>query len=524
MTTPEAPAAPAPGGPLGAGAGAGARGRRLVAVVGRPNVGKSSLVNRVVGRRVAIVEETPGVTRDRHELEAEWAGMPFTIVDTGGWMAGGGALDRQVSAQAERAMREADLVLFVADASVGVTAEDEAVAARLRRSPVPVLLVANKVDSAQREPDAWALAKLGMGDPWMLSALHGRGAGDLLDEVVRLLGTEPADRAESVQDSGPPDGAEPVQDSGPADGAEPAQDSGPPDGAGPRQGEPSDDRGADSVPSVALVGRPNVGKSTLFNRLIRDERSVVHDMPGTTRDAIDTVVETEAGAIRFIDTAGLRRAVRTGDAPEYYSLVRALQAIDRADVALLLIDATEGVTNQDQRLAERVDASGSPIVIVLNKWELLDAAARADVRDQVADRLGFLSYAPVLKVSALTGLGVHRLSGALSASLQAYSRRVPTRELNLVVQAAQAAHAAPGGRVLYAVQGATDPPTFTLFTDRKLPPTYLRFLERRIREHFALGPTALKIRVRSRSDKAPPRRPGPPRSRPQGRHVAGGTR
>ena len=435
-------------------------GTPVVAVVGRPNVGKSTLVNRIVGRREAIVEERPGVTRDRKVLEAEWNGRRFTLVDTGGWLANDDPLDRQVSAQAERAIAEADLLLVVVDAVVGATDEDDRVARLLRRSGKPALLVANKVDSHNRESDAWSFTRLGLGDPWVVSALHGRGVGDLLDEVIGLLPDEPE-----------------------------------PDEVGPG---PAPDDGPGEPPSVAIVGRPNVGKSTLFNRLVGDERSVVHDMPGTTRDAIDTLIETEDGPLRLIDTAGMRRKSRNSEGPEYYSLVRALRAIDRADAAVLVIDAADGVTSQDQRLAERIDAAGSPVVILLNKWETIGAEAREDVSEQLADRLSFLGYAPVLKVSARTGLGVHKLLPALGQAIDAYHRRIPTAELNKVVQAAQAAHASPTGRVLYATQGATDPPTFTLFTSRALPQTYLRYLERKIREHFGFGPTPLKLRVRRR--------------------------
>ncbi|MDQ2826431.1 MAG: ribosome biogenesis GTPase Der [Actinomycetota bacterium] len=428
----------------------------LVAIVGRPNVGKSTLVNRIVGRREAIVEEQPGVTRDRKELESDWRGRRFLLVDTGGWMAGDDALDAQVSRQAERAIKAADVVLFVVDAVVGITEEDDQVAALLRRVKRPVIVVVNKVDSEHRDAEAWNFARLGLGDPMAVSALHGRQVGDLLDQVVDHL---------------PPPGA----DEGPADD--------------------EDSR----IPSVAVVGRPNVGKSTLFNRLIGDDRSVVHDQPGTTRDSIDTVVETPDGPIRFIDTAGMRRKSRIDEGTEYYSLVRALQTVDRANTALLVIDASEGVTHQDQRLAERIDIAGSPVLIVLNKLDLLDAAARADISEQVDDRLAFLGYAPVLKISALTGKGVHRLLPALQEAIEAYHRRIPTRELNEVIQAAQAAQPAPGARVLYATQGATEPPTFTLFANRALPPTYLRYMERRIREHFGFGPTPLKLRVRRRT-------------------------
>jgi GTPase len=356
------------------------------------------------------------------------------------------------------AVRTADLVLFVVDATVGSTAEDEAVAALLRRARRPVLVVANKVDSEQREPDVWDFVSLGLGDPMGVSALHGRSTGDLLDEVVARLPETSDDDEVTVEDAK-----------------------------------------GDVPPGVAIVGRPNVGKSTLFNRLIGDDRSIVHDRPGTTRDTVDTIVETEDGPIRFVDTAGMRRKSRVDDGPEYFSLVRALQAIDGADAAMLVIDATEGVTHQDQRLAERIDAAGSPVLIVLNKWELVPTEAREGVLADVSDRLAFLAYAPVLRISARTGLGTHKLLPALQEAIDAYHRRIPTRELNELIQEAQRAHPSPGGRVLYATQGATDPPTFTLFTTRTMAPTYLRYLEHQIREKFAFGPTPLKLRVRRRS-------------------------
>jgi GTP-binding protein len=433
----------------------------VVAVVGRPNVGKSTLVNRIVGRREAIVQEKPGVTRDRKVIEAEWVGREFTLVDTGGWLAADATtLDGKVSKQSERAIADADAILFVVDTMVGITDEDDRVAGLLRRSKTPVIVVANKADTDRRELDAWEFGRLGLGDPWPISALHGRGTGDMLDALVAQL-PEPT-----------------------------------PEVDGPVEIEEGD--GADAA--VAIVGRPNVGKSTLFNRLIGEDRAVVHDLPGTTRDTIDTVVETEDGNIRFVDTAGMRRKSRVDDGTEYYSFVRALQAIDRADAALLVIDATEGVTHQDQRLAERIDVAGSPVVLVLNKWDLLgDAEEREVVSVDMADRLGFLGYAPVLKVSAKTGLGVHKLMPAIAQAIEAYHRRVPTRALNQLIQEAQAAHPAPQAKILYATQGATDPPTFTLFTNRTLPAPYLRYLERRIREHFGFGPTPLKLRVRQRS-------------------------
>jgi GTP-binding protein len=428
----------------------------VVAVIGRPNVGKSTLVNRIVGRRDAIVEELPGVTRDRKSFDGEWQGTEFTVVDTGGWLPGGSSLDAKVSAQSERAVREADAVILVVDVTVGVTEEDSSVAEWLRRAKRPVLLVANKVDSEARRAEIWAFVSLGLGEPFAVTALHGLGTGDLLDELVKHF----------------PE-------------AEPRED---------------DVEVTNDIPGVAIVGRPNVGKSTLFNRLIGDERAVVHDMPGTTRDAIDTVVETDDGPIRFIDTAGMRRRSKVDDGTEYYSVVRALRAVDDADIALLVIDATEGVTHQDQRLAERVDASGCPIVVLLNKWELLDTEQRLDMANQVEDRLRFISTAPVLRISAKGGKGVHKLLPVLSGAIEDYQRRVPTREVNKVIQAAQAAQPAPGGaRVLYATQGAAEPPTFTLFANRELPPTYLRYLEGRLREDLSLGSTPVKLRVRRRS-------------------------
>ena len=447
----------------------------VVAVVGRPNVGKSTLVNRILGRREAIVEPRPGVTRDRKAVEAEWQGRSFTLLDTGGWSATGDTLDAKVSAQAERAVREADAVLFVVDASVGLTDDDAQVARVLYGADVPVLVVANKIDHPRQADSAWELLGLGLGTPHQVSALHGRGTGDLLEELMARL-----DGATSQQGG-----------------------SGAPDGDAPGTVSDQADSGLQAVAaeafSVVLVGRPNAGKSTLFNRLIGEDRSIVHDLPGTTRDAIDTLIETDEGPVRFIDTAGMRRRARIDSAPEYYSLVRALRAVDSADVALLVVDASVGVTHQDQRLAERVDAAGCPVVILLNKWDRIDTEARRDLGRDVSDRLGFLGDPPVLRISALSGRGVARLWPSLSEAVAQYRTRIPTRRVNEVVRAAQSAHPAPGGaRVLYATQVATDPPTFTLFANRTLPRTYLRYIERMLREHFDLGSTALKFRVRRR--------------------------
>ena len=437
----------------------------VVAIVGRPNVGKSTLVNRFAGGRQAIVEAQPGVTRDRKELVAEWAGRTFRVVDTGGWLAGGGDLDQEVSRQAERAVAQADVIILVVDVTVGITEEDALVASLLRGAAPPAVVVVNKVDDGSRESDAWAFTQLGLGDPHAVSALHGRGSGDLLDAVVAAL---------------PPVAPPPTRSD-----AEPETE--------PEKGPFS----------IAIVGRPNVGKSTLFNRLVGDERAVVHDEPGTTRDSIDTVIETEDGPLRFVDTAGMRRRSRIDEPTEYYSLVRALESVDRADAALLVIDATAGVTHQDQRLAERVDAAGTAAIVVLNKWDLTDADERRDVLQQAADRLEFLAYAPLVKVSALTGRNLRYVLPALREAEAAYHRRVPTAALNRVITDAQQRQPPPvvrkrRPRVLYATQGAADPPTFTFFATHKLPQTYLRYLEHRIRDAFDLGPTPVKIRVRLR--------------------------
>ncbi|MEM7341813.1 MAG: ribosome biogenesis GTPase Der [Actinomycetota bacterium] len=440
--------------------------RPRVVIVGRPNVGKSTLLNRVIGRREAIVEERPGVTRDRKEVEADWAGRFFTLVDTGGWLARGSDLENKVSRQSESALDDADVVLFVVDAMVGVTDEDEQMARRLRGTDLPLLVVANKIDDSSHQAVIWDLVALGLGDPYPVSSLHGRGVGDLLDAVVDVLPEEAgAGRAGENGTGVDPDDAE------------------------------------ERIFSIALVGRPNVGKSTLFNRLIGEERSVVHDMPGTTRDTVDTVVETEHGPIRFLDTAGMRRRSRIDEDTEYYSVVRALRSVDTADVALLVIDATEGITGQDQRLAERVDAAGCPIVVVLNKTDLINTEQREALSVQMTRKLGFLPEVPSHRISALSGRGVQKLVPSMGIAIDAYQTRAPTRKVNDIIRAAQQAQPAPGGaRVLYATQGATDPPTFTLFANRTIPDSYMRYLERKLREAFDFGPTPIKLRVRRRSE------------------------
>ncbi|WP_420624213.1 ribosome biogenesis GTPase Der [Candidatus Poriferisodalis sp.] len=457
----------------------------VVGIVGRPNVGKSTLFNRLVGRREAVVAPEPGVTRDRKMAPAAWRGHKFLVVDTGGWSAAGNTLDDKVSAQSERAMADADVLLLLVDVTVGITEPDARIASMLRRSGRPTLVVANKADSGTRDDGRWEFNRLGLGEAWATSALHGRNVGDLLDRLLELLDVDEADASLDHDDGQLLNRSnEASHDEDPTGQDESGQD---------------DQDAQDKVPAVAIVGRPNVGKSTLFNRLIGDERSVVHDRPGTTRDTIDTLVETEAGPVRFVDTAGMRRKARVDADTEYYANLRALRAIDACDVTLLVIDATEGVTAQDQRLAERIDGAGCPIVVLINKWETLDAEHREGVLGELARRLHFVGEAPVLRISALTGRGVHRLVPAIEAAMEAYESRAPTARVNEIIQLAQSAQPAPGGaRVLYATQVATQPPTFTLFANRELPATYLRYLERRLREALGLAKTPLRLRVRRR--------------------------
>jgi GTPase len=424
-----------------------------VVIVGRPNVGKSSLVNRLAGKRVTVVEEHRGVTRDRKAVEVEWGGLTFDVVDTGGWLEAGDSLEAKVSQQADAAVANADLVLLVVDVTTGMVDEDTHAARWALRSGRPVLLVVNKVDDAQHEASSWEFLSLGAGDPHTVSAQHGRGTGDLLDVIVAQL--EETRIVDEVADA--------------------------------------DDDGA---LRVAIVGRPNVGKSTLFNQLIGEERSVVHDLPGTTRDAIDTLVSTDVGLIRFIDTAGMRRRAKTEAGLETYAVLRSLDALDRSDIAILVIDATVGATGQDQRLAERISAAGCPSLVVLNKWELVPVDERDAVLKTVGEKLAFLGDAPVMKTTATSGKGVHRILPALAIAAADYQKRVPTGALNRAIRDLQMKQPAPTGKIRYAVQGATEPPTFTLFVAGRLPQTYLRYVERSLRERFSLGSQPLRVRVR----------------------------
>ena len=447
-----------------------------VAVVGRPNVGKSTLVNRLTGTRAAIVEQKPGVTRDRTVHVAEWRGRSIAVVDTGGWTPGWarpeGGYDDAVSAQAELATQSADLVLLVVDVTVGVTEEDAAAAEWLRAAKVGVLLVANKVDNLgtpnHPEAELAELYRLGVGDPIPVSAQHGRGSGDLLDEIYDAL------RASGALDR---------------------------DAAG----------GADDVPGVALIGRPNVGKSSLFNRLLGQERTIVDDRPGTTRDAVDTIIELADGrAYRFVDTAGLRRKFRKGEPTEYYSSVRTVQALDDASVALLVVDAADEIGEQEQKLARQILDAGRAVVLVLNKWDLLDEYRRERV-DRERDRLlGFIDWAPLVRTSALSGRGVDKLLPAIDAVLEEWTRRVPTAALNdwladTVAAHAPQMHAGRSVRIRYITQVAVGPPTFRLFTTGDLTPAYVRYVERRLRETFGFAGTPLDVafRVRTRWEERP---------------------
>jgi GTP-binding protein len=432
----------------------------LVAVVGRANVGKSTLVNRLLGRREAIEHPEPGVTRDRQSYDVEWSGVRFAIVDTGGWEPRAKGLGAKVLAQAERAAREAQLILFVVDAETGLTNDDLAVARGLRKATVPVIVVANKVDSAARERDVDALQRLGLGEPIPVSALHGRGSGDLLDIVVAHV-----------------------------------------KGA---QGE----RPARAEVSVAIVGRPNVGKSSLFNRLVGDERSIVHDVPGTTRDTVDTIAELGGTRYRFVDTAGLRRRARDAKGPEYYGLVRSMRAIDESDLVLIVIDAKEGPAEQDQKIASRVAESGRAAVIVLNKWDLVDADEADAVADDTRDMLRFVPWASLVRTSALTKRGVGKLPSALKSARASWQKRVATSALNTWLR--DAIELVPLGstvrgrptRIRYVTQAGTRPPTFVLFATGGITAPALRALERRLRERFGFEGTPIRFIVRKSSKRA----------------------
>ncbi|HEU5266270.1 MAG TPA: ribosome biogenesis GTPase Der, partial [Jatrophihabitans sp.] len=417
---------------------------------------KSTLVNRILGRREAVVQDVPGVTRDRVAYDALWNGRRFTLVDTGGWEPEARGLPARVSAQAERAAATADLVLFVVDGRTGATETDLVVARTLRRARRPVVLAVTKIDDERFEPDATELWSLGLGEPYPVSGLHGRGSGDLLDAVLDRLPTAP------------PDVDAPV---------------------GPRR--------------VALVGRPNVGKSSLLNRLTGDERSVVDPVAGTTIDPVDSLVELGGETWQFIDTAGLRRRVRQASGMEYYASLRTAAAIEAAEVAIVLLDAAEPLSEQDQRVIGEVTEAGRALVLAFNKWDLVDPDRRAQLAKEVDRELARVAWAPRINVSARTGRAVDKLATGLRTALHSWDTRIPTGRLNawLAEVIAQTPPPARGGkapRVLFGTQADTRPPRFVLFTTGFLEAGYRRFLERRLRADFDFTGTPIEISVRVR--------------------------
>jgi len=429
----------------------------VVAVVGRPNVGKSTLVNRILGRRAAVVEATPGVTRDRKEFDAEWLGRRFLVVDTGGWeLSPSGELTQNIRAQTEAALVGADVVLFICDAGAVITDDDAGVADMLHKSSLPTVLVGNKSDNQSQDLDVAHLYALGLGSPVAVSALHGRNIGDLLDQVLTLLPEAPPDT------------------------------------------EPD-------MARLAIVGRPNVGKSTLLNTLLGEHRVLVSEVPGTTRDPIDAVVELDGEPFRVVDTAGIRRATKIGQGADYYSVLRAKGIIQESDVALMMIDGVDGATHQDQRLAEEIAEAGVGLVVLLNKWDVATSEEREATRSSVADRLGFVGWAPVLTLSAKTGSKVKRIGSAVRASLEARQQRIPTGELNRLIRQWQETHPPPvrGGRrakIMYAVQAGRQPPMVVLFVaGGVLGDDYLRYLENRLRESYDFTGSPILIRARRRT-------------------------
>ncbi|MEX1133669.1 MAG: ribosome biogenesis GTPase Der [Acidimicrobiia bacterium] len=413
----------------------------VVAIIGRPNVGKSTLVNRVIGSRSAVVQESPGVTRDRREFEADWTGRQFLMVDTGGWeIKPVGGINQSIKEQAEAAVNGADVVILVVDGTADLTDDDTGVISILRASGLPVILAANKIDDARLEADIDRFWRLGLGEPNAISAYHGRGVGDLLDQVVNVL---PEARVQPEHDE---------------------------------------------IPRIAIVGRPNVGKSTLLNRLAGEDRVIVSAIPGTTRDPIDTDVEMDGKPYRLVDTAGIRRKPQITEDADFYSVLRAREALADADVALLLVDAEDGVTHQDQRIAREVVDAGVGLVIVLNKWDAIDEEQREITERSLPDRFGFVDWAPVVRISASTGSRIGRLPEVLEAVLGSRSTRIPTGQLNRVVREWIEAHPPPvrkGRRpkIHYVVQAGTAPPTFVVFmSGGELGDDYLRFLENRIRQ------------------------------------------
>jgi GTPase len=429
----------------------------VLAVVGRPNVGKSTLVNRILGRREAVVEDIPGVTRDRVAYDAEWNGREFTVVDTGGWDPDAKGMAERVRAQAEVAVNAADAVLFVVDATVGITDADEMVVRVLRTSGRPIVLAANKVDDQRGEAEATALWNLGLGEPHPVSGLHGRGSGDLLDAVLEALPEAPREQEEAL--------------------------------GGPRR--------------VAIVGKPNVGKSSLLNRLAGEERVVVDAVAGTTVDPVDELVELGGRTWRFVDTAGIRRRVKEASGHEYYASLRTRTAVERAEVAVVVIDASEPLSEQDQRIMSAVEEAGRALVVAFNKWDLTDDERRHYLEREIDRDLVRVQWAPRVNIAARTGWHVERLVPRLDEALAGWQTRVPTGALNAFLGRLVAEHPHPvrGGkqsRILFGTQASTAPPSFVLFTTGQLEPSYLRFVERRLREEFGFIGTPVRITVRPR--------------------------
>lgn len=434
----------------------------VVAIIGRPNVGKSTLVNRIIGRREAVVEDVPGVTRDRVSYDANWSGRAFTVVDTGGWDPDAKGLAERIAQQAEVAIQVADAVVFVVDATVGVTDTDEQVVRLLRQSKKPVVLAANKVDDQRMELEASSLWSLGLGEPYPVSAIHGRGSGDLLDAILAAL-PDP-----------PPEDFDPEE--------------------GPRR--------------IAIVGKPNVGKSSLLNSLAGENRVVVDDVSGTTVDPVDELVLLGDRIWTFIDTAGLRRRVREASGHEYYASLRTSAALDRAEVAVMVIDASEPLTEQDTRIITSVAEAGRALVIAFNKWDQVDEERRYYLEREIERELVQVPWAPRVNIAALTGWHTDRLVRALDEALAGWETRVGTGALNTFFGRLVGEHPHPvrGGkqpRILFGTQAATSPPTFVLFTTGKLEAGYLRFIERRLRDEFGFVGTPIHVQQRPRKKREP---------------------
>lgn len=431
----------------------------VVAVVGRPNVGKSALVNRILGRREAVVQDTPGVTRDRVSYPAEWNERFFTLMDTGGWEPDAKGLDQSVAVQAEVAIDLADVIIFVVDSRVGVTATDERVVTLLRHSGVPVVVAANKVDDQGGEADASALWSLGLGEPWPVSALHGRGVADMLDHILTLM----PETAKTASLNGP----------------------------GPRR--------------IALVGKPNVGKSSLLNKAAKSERVVVNELAGTTRDPVDELVEIGGETWRFVDTAGIRKKVHLQQGADFYASLRTQAALEKAEVAIVVIDVTEEVSEQDLRIIDLVVESGRALILAFNKWDLLDDERRRYLEREIETDLDHVHWAPRINISAKTGRHLEKLPAALHTALDSWDTRISTGALNAFIAELAQSHPHPvrGGkqpRILYATQAATRPPTFVFFTTGFLDPQYRRFIQRRLREDYGFegSPIRIQMRVRER--------------------------